>query len=222
MSFDSIACVLISPIRFFEARSRRRPNWAGAAVPVVTQCVLAGAIGTVVSNKGQAAITTALAQFRDGNGGDGGTGLLMTAVSAISVLFNVLRTMFFFAVSVGAVIVLDILFAQSGRVRRLVEFTGYSYWPTVAWSVVTLAVLVFWCTPAEMSAPSLANMNDVGTMVANHQVRLASTPIQITLRIIASFFWGWQIAIQAAALRVVSGFTVAGAWASGIVLISVL
>ena len=221
MSQDSIVCVLTSPVRFFEARARMRPNWVLATVPVIVQCVLASAMGVVVSIKTQGAMASAFAEFREGNFPDDGTGLLMAAVPAMSVLFNVLGTMGFFAVSAGAIVLFDVLFAQSGHVRRLVEFTGYSYLPTLAWSMVTLAVLVFWWTPVPLKVSSLATMNDVGSMIATHQANLASTPLQISLRIVASYFWAWQIAIQSAALRVVSGFTIAGAWAAGIVLISV-
>jgi len=166
-------------------------------------------------------MTSAFAQFRGGGLGDSGTGLLVAAVSTMSVLFNVLGTMGFFALSAGTIVLFDILFAQSGRVRRLVEFTGYSYLPTLAWSMVTLAVLLFWWSPAPLRMPSFENMNDVQSMIATDQAGLASTPLQIPLRIVALYFWGWQIAIQAAALRVVSGFTIAGAWAAGIVLSSV-
>jgi hypothetical protein len=178
-------------------------------------------MGIVVANKGRATMTAALAQFTDGNSPDGGTALVMTAVSVLSVVFSLLGTMGFFALSAGLLVLLDVLFAQSGRARRLVEFTAYSYLPGVAWSIVTLAVLTFWWTPAPMRVPSLTNINDMQAMIASHQVQLASTPIQITLRIVASFFWAWQIAIQAAALRVVSRFSIAGAWGVGIVLISV-
>jgi hypothetical protein len=61
-------------------------------------------------------------------------------------------------------------------------------------------------------------MSDLPQVIADYQRLLASTPLQIALRTIGMFVGLWLVALQCAALRVVSGFTVLGAVASGIVM----
>ena len=48
-----------------------------------------------------------------------------------------------------------------------------------------------------------------------YQENSANAPLLSTLRLVASYFWCWFVALQAVALRVVAGFTVGGAWAAG-------
>jgi hypothetical protein len=171
----------------------------------------------LIAYKGRAGLVAALGDIE----GAGSGNVIALTTSVFAVIVNVLGTMGFFAASVAALALLDVLFSQSGRIRRLIEFAAYAYLPTVVWGVISLTVLLIWWTPAQLRVPSFASPDDFPALLATHQANLQASPIQITLRIVASYFWAWRIAIQVAALRVVSGFSVLGTWVSGVVLIGI-
>lgn len=215
MSHRSLFRVLTSPVRFFEARAGESPSWTPAMAPVLTHGALASAAAVIAAGKGRAALAPALAGFGVDTGGNDallGIGLVFGA------LFAFVFTWFLFALQAGAAVVLDVVFAGSGRARRLVEFTGYAYLPSVLWAAASLMALAVWWSPAPLRVPSTLPMSDLPQVIADYQRLLASTPLQIALRTIGMFVGLWLVALQCAALRVVSGFTVLGAVASGIVM----
>ena len=126
----------------------------------------------------------------------------------------------YLAISAGmalVMVVLDLLFAQSGRVRRLVEFAGYSFISQVPLAVAGLG-LAIGVAPEPLRLPPDATLAEFPDIVRDYQEGVAGGTVQAVMQMIGVYFGLWLAALQAAALRVVSGFSVGGAWAAGILL----
>lgn len=134
---------------------------------------------------------------------------VFSVVASVAVLFWL---------SVGVLAALDLLFAGSRRVRRLVECNALAYWSQVPWSLATALILFFWFDPEPLRLPAGVSVEEVTTHITEHQVAIQSSALMETMQIIGVYFGLWLAALQAAALRVVSGFSVGGAWAAGILL----
>jgi hypothetical protein len=219
MNYGSILHVFTSPIRFFRARIAMPPAWALAMSPVAIHSAIAAAAAVVSVTKGHAALEPTIARLGGENAGDGswvGIGVVIGVLAVFAFTFVL------FALHSGTVVTLDILFAQSARSRRLVEFTAYAYLPQLLWGAASLAVLALWWTPAPLRVPSSLSDADIRRVIADYQANLASTPLQLALRMIGVSFGLWLVALQSAALRVVSGFSPLGAVASGVLMASIL
>lgn len=105
-----------------------------------------------------------------------------------------------FALHAGAVVVIYLMAAsEPGQARRLVELSALTYWTQAAWS-----------------APAAAVLFSAGAPPGEHPGTVAEV-VEVTGRL-----WGlWLIGLHAAVLRVAAGFTVAGAWAAGVVLCAI-
>ncbi len=110
--------------------------------------------------------------------------------AAATVVFAGIGALGTFAMHAGALVVIDFVAAgRSGRARLLVELSALVYWTQFVWSASVLMILLAFGSP-----PS----GDV------------STAIDVTRQL-----WTvWLIGLHATVLHVVSGFTVAGTWAS--------
>ncbi len=203
----SIVHILWSPVQFFRARVAEDPSWLPALAPVFLYCLVASAAAAVSVAKGQILLATAL--------GASGAGAPVFAM-AFGAFVTFVSAWMLFALQAGFTVVLDVVWAGSGRARRLVEFTGYAYLPSFLWSIATLVVLVAWWDPEPFRVPSTVPMSDLPRVIADYQLRLSESPIQIALRTVGFFVGWWLVALQAGALRVVSGFSVPGAVASAI------
>lgn len=123
-----------------------------------------------------------------------------------------------FWLSVGVLAALDLLFTGSGRVRRLIECSALAYWSQVPWSLATIGIMLWWFDPAPLRLPPGVGQSELPALVAAYQADLQSTPLMETVGIVGLYFGLWLVVLQAAALRVVSGFSVGGTWASGILM----
>ena len=113
-------------------------------------------------------------------------------VSASVIVITAIGALATFAMHAGALVAIDLVAAvRAGRARRLVELSALVYWTQVVWSVSVLVILF-----SVGSSPSL------------------STIINVTRQLWAV----WLIGLHATVLHVVSGFTVAGTWASAVAL----
>ena len=146
---------------------------------------------------------------------------------AIGVVSSITAVCFLLAMSALAVVFLDMLFAHesyrnpepaSGRGRRLFEFTALAYFSQLPVAVAGLMAAVWWWSPAPLTLPAGITSLELVDALRSYQEESADTAVLSTQRLIGSYFWCWLVALQAAALRVVSGFSVGGAWAAGILL----
>jgi hypothetical protein len=211
--YRSVIHVLWSPVRFFRARAGEEPSWLGALAPVFFYCLAASAAAIVSVAKGQALLAAVT--------GTSGGGIPIVAM-AFGAFVTFASSWMLFALHAGLAVLLDAVWSGSGRARRLVEFTGYAYLPSFLWSVATVVVLVVWWDPEPFRVPSAVPMSDLPRVVAEYQVRLSASPVQIALRTVGFFVSLWLVALQAGALRVLSGFSVSGAVAAALVMGAIL
>lgn len=111
---------------------------------------------------------------------------------------------------VGATVAIAVLSGASVRVRSLIGCCAVTYWVEVTWAVIGLVAVFVWDPPA---------LN--GANVQAHAAALASSPFLLTYNLVGAYFSLWVVVLHAVALRVVSGFSVRGAWVVGILLGSV-
>ena len=110
------------------------------------------------------------------------------------------------------------LFTGSGRTRRLIEFSALAYWTQVPWTAVVAGVVLWGFELAPLRLAAGATPTELADAMRVYQEDSASTAGLSTMRLVGSYFWCWLVALQATALRVVSGFSIGGAWAAGILL----
>lgn len=194
-------------MRFFRGRVLERPSWGAAMMPVVLHGLLAAAAAIVSIRKGQAALAPAM----------GGTSGSTTGLGiVVGGLFAFAFAWFLFAMHAGMAVFLDVALAGSGRARRLVEFSGYAFLPSALWAATGFIALAVWWNPEPLHVPLTVPETDLARVVVEYQARLSQTPVQIVLRTVSLFVGLWLVALQAAALHVVSGFRVSSAVVSGI------
>ena len=111
-----------SPIRYMQARAASGPpRLFSALVPVVLEAVVVAGIGWVFQSR--MLPTTAL------------TG----ALTGTFILFGgFVTSLLFLSIHAGAVIMLDMLTAQSRQARRYLELCALAYWPPVLVSILQL------------------------------------------------------------------------------------
>ena len=198
-----------SPVRFFRARLEQPPRYPGALAPLAAYIALTSAAVLVAGGKTRRVAEAAFAGVEVPPLPPAWVG------DAIGVVSSVTAGCFVFALSALAVLALDTLFVQSGRARRLVEFTALAYWCQLPFTAVWLGILAWWWEPEPLRLPPGVTSVELLDVLSAYQENSASAPMLSTLRLVASYFWCWFVALQAVALRVVAGFTVGGAWAAG-------
>ncbi len=209
VGLDRVRHLWFSPVRFFRARLEGPPRYLAALVPLAAYTALTSAAVLVVMDKTRRVAEVAFA-------GVAAPALPPAWVgAAIGIISSVTAAFFVFALGALALSALDMFFAQSGRGRRLVEFTALAYWSQVPFTAVWLGIVAGWWEPAPLRLPPGATSVELLEILSAHQEASAGEPLPATLRLVASYFWCWLIALQAVALRVVAGFTVGGAWAAG-------
>ena len=198
----TVALIFFSPLQYF--RTAGLPNWTAA-------------IAAVALHAGFTAIATAV---MDGRllAAQGDTGLAAQVTVVLAVAGTAVHMVVLFAVAACGALTLDRVFSRSGQGQRLVEFTGIAHVTQIPWALLSLVVLAgFWEPPAFLSPPDATALE--ARQAADDYARDAQTSaLPAALKLIRSGFGLWLVALQACALRVVSSFTVGGAWAAGITL----
>ena len=208
----SLVHIVDSPLRFFRSRAEVSPNWMLALAPVVAAAVMTVMAAGVLNFKVQPHIEAAMSEM----GVDMGQ-VPAGALAAVGLIAGAVGYLAMFGAMALTVVVLDLLFAQSGRARRLVEFSGFAFVSQLPLSILGLALAV-WSTPEPLRLPADTTLAEFPNIIAEYQAGVTTGAAQATLRMIGVYFGLWLAALQAAALRVVSGFSVGGAWAAGILL----
>ena len=204
--------IIDSPLRFYHARMELQPRWRLAFLPVVASATLQVAAGGILSLRLQPHLNAALAEMGV-VAGPLPTGVL----AAVTLVAGAAAYMAISGAMVLVMVVLDLLFAQSGRVRRLVECAGYAFISQVPLAAAGLG-LAIGVTPEPLRLPPDATLADFPNIARDYQEGVAGGTVRAVMQMIGVYFGLWLAALQAAALRVVSGFSVGGAWAAGILL----
>ena len=204
--------ILDSPLRFYRTRAEMSPHWRLALFPVMASAALQAAAGGILSFRMQPHVNAALAQM----GVDAGP-LSTDILAAVTLVAGAAAYLGISGAMALVMVVLDLLFAQSGRVRRLVEFAGYSFVSQVPLAVAGL-VLAIGMAPEPLRLPPDATLAEFPNIVRDYQEGVTGGTVRAVMQMVGIYFGLWLAALQAAALRVVSGFSVGGAWAAGILL----
>lgn len=199
----------IAPIVFFRSRLEGPPRW-GQAIAIVSLFVaLSTGVALVTVHRVHAELAPAFeaagVPVRAGAGRDLAT-VLITVISLLPMP----------GLMAASAVMLDVLFSQSGRGPRLVEFTWLAYAVHLPW-VAIVALTMLWVPYPELSVGAALPI-DVTALSVRYQQQLADDAVLSSMHLVGMSFTLWVAAVQACALRVVSGFTVGGAWAAGLAL----
>ena len=204
--------LLTSPVRYFRSRLERQPRYLVALAPLAAYAVLASAAVLVVARETRLTTQRALAGVESPGMEPLWVGDIIGTVASVTTVG------FTFVLSVLAAVALDSLFAQSGRARRLVEFTALCYWSQLPLAAAWFGIVAWWWEPPPLRLPPGATAAELAGVLSDYREESARTTVLSTLQLAGAYSWCWFVALQATALRVVSGFSVHGAWAAGILL----
>ena len=207
---SALVNIFWSPVRCFRARLRTTARWLQATLVVCLHATVVSITAIVMGRTGQAMVAPALEPLAMA------ARLPPGAAEAVAFVSGMLTSAVAFVGAAIAVVTLGQLFAQSARTQRAVEFTCLAYVTQLPWALVTLLYALAWFDPPPLSVASSVTAADVPRVLAHYQSEIASTPVQLALRLVGVFFRLWFVAIQCAALYVVCNFTVLGAWAAGL------
>ena len=194
----SIVKLAVSPILFYQERVAGPPRWASPVAALVC-CGALAAMAQVL------AATRAWGDFR-------------TDVGALLSVLMIGTFAFLFVLQTGAVVCLERLFSSARNGRRLVECSALAYWTQVPLAAFGVG---FWALMESGEPPVLpANAGFWTVMAASSQAVAAqqSLPAVLLFEDLATCYSLWVVALQAAALRAVSKFSVGGAAAAGCLL----
>ena len=175
-----------------------------ALVPVALNAALLAGINALATSR-----TTMI-------GAEGQPVSAQTMPGGVVIAVAVIVGLIAFAVRAGAVVGIDAVVAQSGKGWRIVELAGLAYWTQVLWAVPAFAAMWWLYDPPPMvlSGQGL----DAAQAALRYGEELAAEPLQIAMTRTQQMFGLWLVGLHAAALRVVSRFTVRGAWTAAVVL----
>ncbi|MDQ3170620.1 MAG: YIP1 family protein [Acidobacteriota bacterium] len=189
-----------SPVQFFEARLRRRPNWALAfGFPIL--CGLLDMVSVfILGGKNQVALEQML-----------GPAMPPGAFQAarISTVLTVAGYPTYFALTAMILASLDALMHDSGRQRRLVEFAGVAFLAFIPSCVFMIGVALFWMPPA--IGPVGGSLLDLEAATARYLSGMHADPWLSTARLLYYFCLVWYVALLAVILRVAGAFSVRAA-----------
>lgn len=198
--------IFFSPVELFRSRLSYEPAWAVAFVPVIAYAIFMATSASLLLVK----VRWVVGQATSASGVEMPN---LFAVDMLTFIFGVAGHIILFWLVTGAFVAVDVLFSGSKQAGRLVELSAISYWTQVPWAVASISLMMFYTLE-----PLSASRSSLITEITQFQNEIARTPYMLTFSLLTSIFLLWWVALQAAALRVVSGFTVRGAWAAGIVL----
>lgn len=202
-----------SPIRYMRERVAKPHQWATAMTPLVVYAAASSAASVVVGERTSVAIRAGMEQ----------AGQAVPEVPAVfSIVIGggstVMVVAAAFALQAGVIATADILVVQSGQVKRLVELAALSYWTQVIYAVGALAVSTAYFDPEPLRLPPGGVSVELQQVLAEYGQSIRQGDLSSSLQLIRQMFTVWLVALYAVALRVVSGLTVGGAWAAGVVL----
>lgn len=202
--------LLDSPVRYMQ--SRLSMPWM-AALPVLLHIGTVSAMGVVVSGRINSVVAAAW----------GEVGQTLPVIPApIAVGFGIGATvaagLVMFWLKAGALALLSLAALKPGKSRQLIELTAVAYWTQLIWAIPALMVTVLLFDPDPMRVPSGASAHQMRGLFENYMQDLAQTPLEGVLELTSRMFGLWLVALQCCALRVVSGFSIGGAFFAGVVL----
>ena len=204
--------LITSPILFFRDLASNRIALKGPFAVLVLYFASASFASAVMAVRINETVVTVA-----------GIGLPVPVMAFVTVMATVASAATLFCMSTLALIVLDLLFTQSQRVSRLWGCSAYAQLPMALWGVIGAVVVVLVFEPGELriAERDMNSQQRLTDVVAAYHADQQQGPLSVTMSTLGMYMGVLVVALQCCALRVVSGFTVRGAWAAGIVLGSV-
>lgn len=191
----SIVTLAVSPIRYYQERVAGPAQWVSPAAAVACY-------GALVALAQFVALARMVGEWRTD------VGVLLSTITAVFVVF-------FFALQAGTVIFLEWLFSSARSGWRLLECSALAYWTQVPFAAISIG---FW-TVMEPGPPVLPARAGIGVTMEVLDGVTEQLPAAVhVLQDLAAYYSLWVVALQAAALRAVSEFTVGGAATAGCLL----
>ena len=125
-----------SPVRFFEARRRREPDWPTALAAPALCAWLQGMSAWIFSGKSRPIVDTALARID----------LPLTGLPSghLFVAMSVLAYPMFFGLLTLAVLAVDVLAKDTEQPARLTEFTALGFYTQVPYCLLMIVIAWVW------------------------------------------------------------------------------
>ena len=196
-----------SPIRYMQARiASGPPRLYSAIVPVVLNALFAGGAGFIMFLRPVLESGLSLPAT--------GSGFMFLVI--LFIISAIVFGLVVFAIHVAAVIVFDLLTVQSRQGRRLAELCALAYWPQLLCSIPVLAAMWLFYDPP----PMVLQGEGADAMQADmrYAEQLFREPVFILTTQVQWFADLWLVGLHACTLRVVSGLTVGGTSAAGVIL----
>jgi hypothetical protein len=202
--------LFLAPTDFFRARISRPPNWPGALLLLATICAGTVAVALATVRRGRTAVEPILAAA--------GVTAPANLIDIFVIVLAVTGFVGSFALMTGSLVFLDSLFSQSGRANRLIEFSAFAHAVQLPLILIAFALSAWGPVPAVRTPSGVLKANEWQELSQKYMTQLRDSPAQRLGRILSTYATFWIVAIQASALRIVSGFSVRGAWAAGCML----
>mgnify|MGYP001156504041 CR=1 FL=1 len=200
-----------SPVRFFDARRRDRPDWATALTAPVLCAGLQTVSAAIFSDKTRPVVAAALARLD--------LPLAGLPTGHMFVAMSVLTYPMYFGLLTLAVLALDVLTTDSGESARLTELTALSFYTQVPYCVIM--ILIAWVWVPEPLRLSTGSSTDVLTAVYRYRDAMLSGPLLSTGRLLSYYSLLWLAAVLSVALTVVCRLSTRATVVTTIVLLTV-
>ena len=128
--------------------------------------------------------------------------------------------MFVFALQVGTLWAVDALAVQSGRTPRLVEMAAVAYWTQAVYALAAATGLALFFEPPPFRVPFGISGIDMQRLLEDYGTNVQGAALPSSLMLVRQMFLIWLTGLHACALRAVSGLSIGGAWAAGVVLVA--
>ncbi len=184
-----------------------------AALPILLHIGTVSAMGVVVSGRINSVVAAAWEEA-------GRTAPVIPAPIAvgIGVGATVAAGLVMFWLKAGALALLSLAALKPVQPRRLIELTAVAYWTQLIWAIPALMVTILLFDPDPMRVPSGASVFQMRGLFESYMQDLTQTPLEGVLELTSRMFGLWLVALQCCVLRVVSGFSIGGAFCAGVVL----
>lgn len=191
----SAAKLITSPIHFYRDRLIDPPRWGSPVAALACY-------GAILFVSEYVFTARALNTFNP-------EALAIIIAMAVVMLYLVI------AIQAGVVIAIEILFSNARNGRRLIEFSALAYWTQVPIEVVSIGIWLV-VEPGQPVSPADSSLWALIEALDSVNEEARESLIISTFQVIGSYWSLWVVALQATALRVVSKFSVGGAWAAGV------
>lgn len=189
----------VHPAVFFRTRLQKKPNWVLALSAPALCALLQLASALVLSEKAQPVLREFLVQ-------ENLAAADMHAFSTVAASAGFASYFLNYGMMALAVVCLDVLLKDSGRLPRLAEFTGLSFFLQLPYCVLMLIAAYLW-VPDPVLLPTSTSPSEIRLAIQEWRQVMFSWPLFVASRTIAYYLLAWQAILLAICLKIVSGLS---------------